>query len=81
MVTPISEEDARTALRRATSEASNPEYFHARRRERGWLFGWRPDRRPVPMGTHSWIVADNGAVRMLGYKDLADEVIAHELAR
>ncbi len=81
MVTPISEPDARAALLREGSEASNPEYFDAERREHGWVFGWRDDRGDVPIGTHTWVVADNGRVRMLGYKDMWDDVIAEELAK
>jgi hypothetical protein len=81
MVTPISEIDARDALRKEQSEASNPEYFDAERRQRGWVFGWREDRGEPPMGTHTWIVADNGRVRMLGYTDTWDDAIDAELAR
>jgi hypothetical protein len=81
MVTPISEAEARAALLRAGSEASNPEYFDAERREHGWVFGWREDRGAVPMGTHTWVVADNGRIRMLSYKDLWDDAIAEELAK
>lgn len=80
MVTPISESAARAVLLQEKSEASNPEYFEATRCNYGWLFGWRLDCGPVPMGTHAWIVADNGNMRMLGYQDLANEVIAEELS-
>lgn len=81
MVTPISEGEARAALREEKSEASNPEYFDAERREGGWVFGWREDRGAPPMGTRTWIVADNRRVRMLGYKDPWDDAIAAELAK
>lgn len=76
---PISETEARSALLRQKSEASNPEFFDAKRRAHGWVFGWRDDSGSVPMGTHTWIVADNGGVRMLGYTDLWDETIASAL--
>ncbi len=79
-VSPISELDARAALFSAGSEASNPEYFDAERRPHGWAFGWREDRGDVPIGTHAWIVADNGRVRMLRHNDSLDDVIAEELA-
>lgn len=78
MTIPISELEARSALLREGSEASNPEYFIAERREHGWLFGWREDRREIPIGTHAWVVTDNGKVRMLGYKDQYDDAIAEE---
>lgn len=76
MVTPISETQARSALLREMSEASNPNYFGAKRRDHGWVFGWRNDRGPIPIGTHSWAVADNCRVQMLGFTDLSDEVIS-----
>jgi hypothetical protein len=66
---PISESEAREALLQAHSEASNPNYFDAERREDGWVFGWREDHGDPPVGTHTWIVADNGKVRMLGPRD------------
>lgn len=81
MVTPISESAARAVLLQKKSEASNPEYFKATRCENGWLFRWRSDRGAVPMGTHSWVVADNGNMRMLGYQDSCDDAIAEELAK
>lgn len=80
MVRPISEDAARTALLQVASEASNAEFFKAERRDHGWVFGWRLDRGAPPMGTRTWIVADNGRVRMLGYKDDWDSAIAQELA-
>ena len=79
MVRPISEESARTALAREASEASNAEFYKAERRQHGWVFGWRPERGTPPMGTRTWIVADNGRVRVLGYKDDWDDAIAQEL--
>lgn len=81
MVTPISEDDARAALLNEKSEASNSDYFEAGRRENGWVFGWRKDSGAVPMGTHTWIVADNARVRMLNYKDLWDDALGEELAK
>lgn len=81
MVTPISEEKARAALRLQASEASNAEYFRAERRAHGWVFGWRSDQGIAPIGTRTWIVADNGRVRMLGYRDDWDDAIAQELAK
>lgn len=81
MVKPISEQTARSALSREASEASNKEFFAAERRKNGWVFGWRVDRGAPPMGTHTWIVADNGRVRMLGYKDEWDDAIVQELAK
>lgn len=81
MVKPISEETARAALSQQASEASNAEQFRAERRDHGWVFGWRTDRGTPPMGTRTWVVADNGRVRMLGYRDEWDEAIAQELEK
>lgn len=79
--TPISEAEARAALRRELSEASDPERFDASRREHGWVFGWRKDQGEPPVGTGTWIVADNGRVRRLGPRDSWDDAIAQELAK
>ena len=76
---PISEHDARNALYAVQSEASNRDYFDAERRKHGWLFTWREDRGEIPVGTHAWIVADNGSVQMLGHKDVCDDIIAEQL--
>jgi len=79
MFTPLSENEARAILLRDGSEASNPDYFDAERKEHGWVFGWREDLGDVPMGTHAWIVADNGFTKMLGYQELADDAITEQL--
>lgn len=76
MVNPMTEEAARAALFAANSDASNPALYAAERRERGWLFGWRLSAGPVPMGTASWIVADDGRVRRLGFRERADDALA-----
>lgn len=75
MVTPISEDDARRELRLQNSAASNPEYYGATRLDQGWLFGWRKELGPTPMGTRPWVVADNGHSRMLDLRDRAERVI------
>ena len=80
-MTTISDSEARAALRHEKSEASNPAYFAARRREGGWVFGWREDCGQPPMGTHTWIVADNSRVRMLGFSELYDDVLAQEMVK
>lgn len=79
MTSPISEAEARQTLLRQESEASNPEYFEAQRREHGWVFGWRDDRGQPPVGTRAWVVADNGRVRALGPREQWDDAIAEEL--
>lgn len=81
MVTPISEEAAREALRRIDSEAGSTRNFVATRRDRGWSFGWSAERGSVPVGSHRWIVADNGRARRLGLRERADDAIAEELAK
>jgi len=63
---PISELEAREAFLQARSEASHLDYFDAERREHGWVFGWREDRGDAPVGTHTWVVADNGRVPYAG---------------
>jgi hypothetical protein len=80
-VIPISEAEARELLLQAHSEASNPNYFDAERRGRGWVFGWREGSRRAPIGTHTWIVADNGRVKMLSPTDDIDTVIDSEAAK
>lgn len=75
MTSPISEAQARAALLREKSEASNPDCFDAERRAHGWVFGWREDRGNTPIGTHAWAVADNGRVQMLNPRDNVDEAI------
>jgi len=77
---PISESEARESLLQARSEASNPEYFDAERREHGWVFGWREDCGDAPVGTHTWVVADNGRVKMLNPRENIDTAIAHEMS-
>lgn len=79
MVSPISEEAAREALRMAGSPAANPVNYYAERREGGWLFGWRVQRGAPGMGTRAWIVADNEQVRMLGLAERAADGIAAAL--
>jgi hypothetical protein len=80
-VHPLSESEAREILLQEQSEASNPNYFDAERREHGWVFGWREDRGDIPVGTHTWIVADNGRVKMLGHRERIDTAIEDEIAR
>lgn len=81
MVVPISESDARIALAAVQSEASNPHFFLARRREHGWLFVWRVERGTPPIGTRGWIVSDKAQARVLRIGERADQVIAAELAK
>jgi hypothetical protein len=76
MVTGISEADARTVLRSVRSEASNPGTFEARRRDHGWMFVWRREGGRPPVGTRSWVVADNGRARAVDLGSRADETIA-----
>jgi hypothetical protein len=72
----ISEERARQVLAEAKSEASDPGRFSAERRDRGWFFAWSGDPAQVPIGTGSWVVADSGRARALGFRDTADELLA-----
>jgi hypothetical protein len=81
IVHPISESEAREMLLRERSEASNTEYFDAERREHGWVFGWREDRGDIPVGTRTWIVADNGRVKMLSPTERIDTAIEHEATK
>jgi len=81
MVTPMTESNARLALATVQSEASNPKFYAARRREHGWLFVWRIERGTPPVGTRGWVVADSGRARVLQIGERADEVIAEELAK
>lgn len=76
MVTPISEDGARAALLAAHSEAYDPTRFTASRRDRGWFFGWKQQAGDPPMGTRSWVVTDAGNVRLLAFRQTADEGIA-----
>jgi hypothetical protein len=80
MVNEITEQAAREVLLRLESEASNPAYFEAMRRTGGWSFAWRTDLGRPPLGSHAWIVADNGRARRLGRREYADAAIADELA-
>lgn len=77
----ISEAEARNALFQAHSEASNPDYFDAERRGCGWVFGWREGSRRVPVGTHTWVVADNGRVKMLSPTDDIDAATDREASK
>ena len=79
MVNPITAAEARAALRDARSEASDPEVFDARRRTSGWLFVWRRDQGQPPIGTRSWVVADDGTVRAVPLGGRADDVLAEIL--
>ena len=80
MVEPITEHAARAALKSAQSEASNPGFYVARRRKHGWLFVWRIEHGDPPVGTRSWVVADNGRARILRIGERADDVIGAEVA-
>ncbi len=79
MVDPITEDDARAALRAMQSAAANPSKYAARRLEHGWLFTWRIEQGPPLMGTRSWVVADNGVPRVVDMRQRADDVIADVL--
>ncbi|HWB37773.1 MAG TPA: hypothetical protein VHA75_17295 [Rugosimonospora sp.] len=81
MVTPLSEQDARAALRLAGADASNPALYDAQRRDGGWFFGWRRQNGRPRIGTRSWVVADNGRARPLAFQERADDAIAAELAK
>ncbi|WP_085369875.1 hypothetical protein [Leifsonia sp. NCR5] len=81
MVTPISEEQARAALRDSGSDAAAGANYAATRRENGWSFAWRRELGEPPVGSPRWIVADNGAVRRLRLRERADDVIAAELEK
>lgn len=77
MVTPISEDRARAALLAAHSEAHDAERFVAARQTGGWLFRWNARAGAIPMGTSPWVVADNGSVQKVGFRDdLADLLAA-----
>ncbi|MCZ2817250.1 hypothetical protein [Modestobacter sp. VKM Ac-2984] len=71
----ISIEQARAALAAAKSEAADAEHFAGERLEGGWLFAWSADG-DVPLGTTTWVVADNGGVRPLGFRDTAQSALA-----
>lgn len=79
MVGPITEDEARAALRTVQSAAANPLKYAARRLSRGWLFIWRIEQGSPLMGTRSWIVADNGVPRVVDMGQRADDVIADVL--
>lgn len=74
-MTALSEDEARKLLRDLRVSASNPEYYAARRRAHGWLFAWRIETGPPRIGTRSWVVADNGACRQVGFDEYADDAI------
>ncbi|MEJ7648671.1 MAG: hypothetical protein WKF57_06520 [Nakamurella sp.] len=76
---PIREVDARRHLELAGSPAANNVRYQATRHQHGWLFGFRRGNSPVLMGTRSWVVADNGRVRMLSPGELADAVLRSEI--
>ena len=59
-VSELSEEDARSVLSEAGSDAADPALYRARRISGGWSFGWREDAGPPLIGTVGWVVADNG---------------------
>jgi hypothetical protein len=75
-VTDISEESARQVLADAKSEAADQGRFRAERRTGGWLFAWSGLPEDVPIGTRSWVVADNGVAEELGFLDTADSLLA-----
>lgn len=79
MVTPITEIEAREALRAAGSPAQDARYYSAERRDSGWFFAWRIQQGPPLMGTRAWVVADNGRVRMLGFRESGADGIATAL--
>ncbi|MCZ2826065.1 MULTISPECIES: hypothetical protein [unclassified Modestobacter] len=71
----ISMEQARTVLAAAKSEAADAEHFTGERLDGGWVFTWSADG-DVPLGTTTWVVADNGAVRPLGFRDTPQSALA-----
>ena len=81
MVEIISETEARAALKTLRSEASNPHFYAAKRRNHGWLFVWRLERKNPPVGTRGWVVADNGRARILDLGERADDAMIAELAQ
>lgn len=76
MVRPLTEEQARTALLNAHSEAHDPRFFVASRRDDGWLFGWNANAGDIRMGTTPWVVADTGRVQALGLVDDVSTVLS-----
>ena len=71
----ISVKQARAALAAARSEAADAEHFAGERLEGGWVFAWSAPG-DVPLGTTTWVVADNGAVRPLSFRDTPRSVLA-----
>lgn len=71
----ISIEQARAALAAAGSEAADVKHFTGERLDGGWIFSWSSDG-DVPWGTTTWVVADNGGVRPLGFRDTPQSALA-----
>jgi hypothetical protein len=76
MVRPITEDQARAALLAAYSEAHDARYFRATRQTGGWLFRWDPQAGEIRMGTSPWVVADNGQVREVRFREEAADLLA-----
>lgn len=76
MVSPITEEQARTALLAARSEAHDARYFVAERQSGGWLFRWNAQAGEIRLGTSPWVVADNGQVQMVRFRDKPANLLA-----
>lgn len=75
MVRPISEDRARAALLAAHSEAHDARYFVATRQTGGWLFRWNPRAGEIRLGTSPWVVADNGQVREVRFREKATDLL------
>lgn len=68
-------EQARDALVAARSEAADTEHFAGEALAGGWCFYWDA-AGDIPAGTTTWVVADNGAVRPLGFRDSPESVLS-----
>lgn len=68
-------EQARDALVAAHSEAADTEHFAAEALDGGWCFYWSAVG-DIPAGTTTWVVADSGEVRPLGFTDSPESVLS-----
>ena len=75
-MTEILEDDAREILGQAHHPAADPDHYRADRRARGWVFSWRPDAGPVPIGSMPVVVGDSGRFRSLVITDRVDALLA-----
>lgn len=71
----ISEVEARRVLLAFHSRGFDSDRYEALPRRGGWLFRWGRALSEMPIGTYSWVVANNGRASMVGISESVDEAL------